>query len=235
MFLCNLFLFIIDNKFTMTNTSLYKLNEQQKKLCYYFIQKWQKTLFSTQPVNQENAKQAIHEAYQILNLPKPKIIFCQRDYDIFHFISIADLIPDNYINLYSDLVEKLLESFSLGDIILQTYLENPGLSSSFFELNDSFENICYEVFKTIYDNECKIGTDYYFTELLKVEFSDIDCCEYDFFIEGLKYDCNQAIWYILKSLAQKCPYLISLQNTCFFINRPSSLNFYETLANFNSI
>ncbi len=48
-------------------------------------------------------------------------------------------------------------------------------------------------FLIIYDNEWKIGTNYYFTELLKVEFSSINCCEYDFFIERLKYDCNQAI------------------------------------------
>lgn len=176
-------------------------------------------------MNQHNARQAINEAYQIFNLPNPKIIFCHKDYDVLKFISITDWTVDNYINLYSDLVEKLQKSLSLGNIILQTYSGNPGLSSSFLKLNDSFENICYKVFQTIYDNEWKIGTDYNFSQLLQVEFSYINCCEYDFFIEGLKYECNQAIWYILKSLAQECPYLISLRETCFIIERPSNWDF----------
>lgn len=205
------------------NTNLFKLNKQQKKICLSFIKKWHKILFSTKLVNQQNARQAINKAYRILNLPKPEIIFCHRDIDVFNFISITDLIVDNYIDLYFDLVDKLRGSLSLGEIMVQTYSQNPGIYSYFSKLNDSFEDICYEVFKTIYDNEWKIGTDYNFTQLLQVEFSYINCCEYDFFIEGLKYDCDQVIWFILQSLAQECPYIISLQDTCFVINRPNYL------------
>ncbi|MEL4896468.1 hypothetical protein [Crocosphaera sp. Alani8] len=206
------------------NKNVYQLDEQQKQLCLSFVNKWKNILFSTKSLDRQKVKQAVNEAYTYLSLPRPKIIFCISDSDILNFISLSDLTADNYINLYSDLVEILRDSMNLGAKMLKVYLENPGVSSNFFNLTSLFEEICYsKVFETIYDNENKIGTDYNFTKLMEVEFGDINVCEYDFFIEGLKYDCKQAIWYILKSLAQECPYIISLQETCFVIERPSDL------------
>ena len=203
------------------NKNVYQLDEGQKQLCLSFVDKWKNILFSTRSINRQKAEQVINEAYAYLNLPRPEIIFCISDSDILNFISLSDLTVDNYINLYSDLVEFLRDNMNLGEEMLKVYSENPSISSCFFKLTNISEKICYsEVFETIYDNENQIGTDYNFTKLMEVEFGNINVCEYDFFIEGLKYDCNKNLWSILNFLAQECPYLISLEETCFVIERP---------------
>ena len=112
--------------------NIYQLNTDQKMLCFSFIKKWKTLLFSTQQVNQQRAIQTIKKAYSFFNLPEPEIIFCTSHIDAQKFVSSINLCVENYVNLYSDLVELLRESMNLNEFILQIYSENPGLSSFFF-------------------------------------------------------------------------------------------------------
>ena len=71
----------------------YELTLEQEKLGLRYKEKWDAMLFSTQPINQEKSLQAIYQARDVLNLDRPKVIFCQSP------LEAVNIIAENKLNL----------------------------------------------------------------------------------------------------------------------------------------
>lgn len=53
-----------------------KLKPQQEALIQVYRDKWRRIALSTEPINHEKATEAVKAVYEVVGLPKPKIIFC---------------------------------------------------------------------------------------------------------------------------------------------------------------
>jgi hypothetical protein len=52
--------------------------QDYKKIVDRYIEKWDRILFSTQPVDREKATKAVIDAYKAIDLPPPEIFFLSR-------------------------------------------------------------------------------------------------------------------------------------------------------------
>jgi hypothetical protein len=92
----------------MTNN--YQQISEYKNLIDRYIDKWDKILFSTQPVDREKATKAVINAYSAIDLPSPEIFFLSspslEQSEIFNLV--ADKDEHNvYVRLKVMLGDKL--------------------------------------------------------------------------------------------------------------------------------
>ena len=200
----------------------YELTLEQEKLGLRYKEKWDAMLFSTKPINREKSLQAIYQARDVLNLDRPKVIFCQSPLEALNIIADNELHLEESINRIFRLYINFLDSVDRKKII-QVYAESR--SSWIFVTEESnYENFCKIVFSPFFESKYIRSHDY-LEEMLPYELNVLYLGRYDFLIEEFDLDCDRKIWQALKSLAQECPYSFAFKDICIVIERPTELHF----------
>jgi hypothetical protein len=192
-------------------------NQQKISCANFYLQKWDEIIFSTQPVIYEAAVNAVIDAYNLVGISSPKVYFMSST-------SFVQSLVLKSINWDSNLLLKRklenMVSKSIGEhhlknkfyLDLPLALKNPGVS----DREEKFKKICSTIYEEyIYD------LDSY--KVLESEALSTNLWRYDFYINCVDNTCNLNIWNALKSLCEECPYLLTYENCCVIIERPSEL------------
>jgi hypothetical protein len=212
-------------------------NNQQRMPEYHnlidrYIDKWDKILFSTQPLDRDKATQSVIDAYHAIELASPEIFFVSspslEQNSFFLSVSYDDNpFPIRIKNLIYDKVIATLEQTPIKDIDLdpRLTLENIELYSR----GEIFENLCSILYSEhIYDIHCDRNMNFHKT--IEYELSGTNVWPFDFYINHISDRPDTEIWNILKSLCEECPYLITYEKVCIIIERPAELYLDRDLA-----
>jgi hypothetical protein len=200
------------------NTDVFTLEEIS--LAKSYMDKWDKIVFSTQPIDRDRAAVVVKNAYKLIELPMPKLFFLPSpptDFSLFENPGI-----DEFLSLKRSLHEKLLSEIEkrTGKA---SWWELYNLDKVYFlldRLDNRFEQLCNKIYL-----ECSIAfNNCTFLERLNYESSLTDPWVYDLHINyfGVEYDLN--IWNTWKSLCKECPYLLAFENCAIVIDRPRELH-----------
>ena len=195
--------------------------KDKEKLIPVYIEKWQKILYSTTPINRAEAIKAIEKACEVINLPKPEIVFLDSPRQTLEFLAENEVASCSRHKWFKFKLANLLRNTSLkfGCTIYDQEFE---LIKNIRRESYLFEDCCYALHCDVYESN------YISQSLFKImlgETSSAYLCEEDFFIEELNLSCDQTIWHTLKSLAQECPYSFYFTDVCLVIERPTELHF----------
>ena len=200
----------------------YELTVEQEKLGLRYKEKWDAILFSTKPIDREKSLQAIYQARDVLNLSRPKVIFCQSPLEAVNIIAENEFYFKDSINWVFNLCGKLGHSINRRTFPRAYGGSFP--SGMFVDQNFNYEDFCEIVFSPLFESEYVRSHDY-LDEALNEEVNVLYLGEYDFLIEEFGLVCDQEIWQALKSLAQECPYNFAFKDLCIVIERPTELHF----------
>jgi hypothetical protein len=205
----------------------YQRTQEQIDLTNFYLDKWDKILYSTQPVDQAKAEKAILDAYHHLGLSAPKIYFLtspssDQCCNLKKFFSNSG---DDFVELKRDLIAKLVEA--LKD---KPHIENADLSLLYsdyrifdiFSKGDIFEELCSVLYaETIY--QCNLPNANFY-KLISFEACRTNVWFYDLCVERITKTIDLETWNIIKSLNVECPYLITYHKACIIIEKPCELN-----------
>jgi hypothetical protein len=200
-----------------------------KEMIDRYIDKWDKILFSTQPVDQDKATKAVIDAYRAIDMPPPEIFFLSSPSleQNMNFVSLSgdkERIP---LRLKSALIEKILENLNAlsideTDLDPRLTLENGWLAGE--NRGHIFKNLCDLLYgEHVYDVHC----DHYnmnFHKILEYELIFTHAWFYDFYINQIGNNPDIDTWMILRSLCEECSYLLTYDDACLIIDRPSELH-----------
>jgi hypothetical protein len=199
--------------------------QEYKELIDRYIEKWDKILFSTQPVDRDKATKAVIDAYKAIDLPPPEIFFLSspslEQNSFFHSLSHDDnpwpirvkcLIYAKIISILQKVPVKNI------DIDPQLTLDNLQL----YTRGEIFEELCSILYGEHISNiHCDHNMNFH--KILEYELSGTNVWPFDFYIDNISDEHDTEIWNILKSLCEECPYLITYEKVCLIIEKPCEL------------
>lgn len=196
---------------------------EELALAESYIQKWDEIIFSISPIEKKNARAAINNAYELLNLKLPNIVFIPSPYinsSILTSINLSECILPK-----SRLKDKLRESIwnKTGEL----YFDKPDGQSKYSHLDrsETFRYLCEVIYSESalsLDNPAFFDS-YIFFQIHLEEFENTNPWFYDLHINSISSKCNLEIWNAWKSLCEECPYLIAFESTCIVVERPTEL------------
>jgi hypothetical protein len=201
--------------------------QEEIELTNFYLDKWDKILYSTQPVDRAKAEKAIVDAYHHLGLSAPEIYFLtspspEQCSDLKTIFSNS---VNYFVELKSDLIAKLVEA--LKD---KPHIENTALSLLYYDYRifdifskgDMFEKLCSILYaETIY--QCDLPNANFY-KLISFEACRTNVWFYDLCVERITTTADLETWNIIKSLNIECPYLITYDRACIIIEKPCELN-----------
>lgn len=199
--------------------------QDYKEIVDRYIEKWDKILFSTQPVDRSKATKAVIDAYKAIDLPPPEIFFLSspslEQNSFFHSVSYDE-------NPYPICIKSLIHDKRI-DVLNKTPVKNieidPRLALGnlkFYARGEIFEELCSILYEHVYDIHCDRNMNFHKT--LEYELSGTNVWPFDFYINHVSSEPNIEIWEILRSLCEECPYLITYEKVCLIIEKPSELH-----------
>jgi hypothetical protein len=208
------------------------LNKKEVDLAEFYIEKWEKILFSTHPIDKGKASAAVKSAYLILKLPIPEIIFLPSpciDTDIHKSLYLS-----KYIFPRSCLKDNLRKSIwnQTGELYFSKY----NGESKYIHLDRTiiFQRLCENIYSgsTLINDNSPFFDEGTFYQIYQSEFRYANPWYYDLHINSIDNKCDMEIWNTWRSLCEECPYLVAFENTCIIIDRPTELYLdRELLAN----
>jgi hypothetical protein len=199
--------------------------QEYKNIIDRYIDKWDKILFSTQPVDREKATKAVIDAYSAIDMPPPEIFFLSspslEQNSFFHSVSYDDNpYPIRVKCLMYDKIIATLQKAPVKNIDLDPRLALDNLE--LYTRGEIFERLCSILYEQhIYDIHCDRNMNFH--KILEYELSGTNVWPFDFYIEHISDKPDTDIWSILKSLCEECPYLITYEKVCLIIEKPSEL------------
>jgi hypothetical protein len=199
-----------------------------------YIEKWDKILFSTQPVDRDKATKAVIDAYKAIDLSPPEIFFLSSPSleQNLNFISLSGEKERYPIQAKSILVNKIFKILDTTKLIDEVNL-HPGLledSRDFDYLRGEIYgkvcNILYE--QHVYDVHCRYNENFH--KILECELYYTNAWFYDFYIDLISQNSEIETWSIFRYLCEECPYLLTYEDACVIIDRPSELYLDRELA-----
>jgi hypothetical protein len=199
--------------------------QEYKELIDRYIEKWDKILFSTQPVDRDKATKALIDAYKAIDLPPPEMYFLSspslEQNSFFYSISHDDNPwPIRVKCLMYKKLWTILETTPIKDINLDTRFTIDNLQ--FYTRGEVFEELCSILYKphifTIHEDR-----NMNFYKILEYELSGTNVWPFDFYIDHISDNPDIEIWSILRSLCEECPYLITYEKVCLIIEKPCEL------------
>ena len=198
---------------------------EYKKIIDRYIDKWDKILFSTEPVDRAKATKAVIDAYNSIDLPPPEIFFLSspslEQNSFFHSISHDDNpSPIRVKCLMYAKIMAILETTPVKDINLNSILTLDNLE--FYTRGEIFEDLCGMLYEPhIYNIHWDRNANFH--KILEYELSGTNVWPFDFYINHISDRPDTDIWNILRSLCEECPYLITYEKVCLIIEKPSEL------------
>ena len=198
-----------------------ELTPEQAALVPVYAEKWKNIALSTKPIDFDLAKEAVKNAYQLINQEVPEIVYYPSLYTAFRNINLdtwydstPNMLEDRII--YSLIKEIDRKGYSLYESLPESTADNILLHQ--FEFN------IHRELAELFPDEMKIFEDlhiYYLSQLHEInEISVID-----FYIEILNYQCDLKKWQILKTLILECGWIFQLKNICIVCDRPTKITF----------
>lgn len=205
----------------------YQRTQEEIDLTNFYLDKWDKILYSTQPVDRSKAEKAIVNAYHYLGLSAPEIYFLTSP-SPEQCSNLKKTFPDNvhhFVELKRDLRAKLVEE--LKD---KPHIENADLYLLYdnyrvFNISqrgEIFNTLCGVLYgETIYNYNLPNAN---FYKLISFEAYRTNAWFYDLCVERITRTIDLEIWNIIKILNIECPYLITYDGFCIIIEKPCELN-----------
>ncbi len=196
-------------------------------LTNFYLDKWDKILYSTQPVDRAKAEKAVLAAYHHLGLSAPEICFLTSP-SPEQCATLKATFPssvDYFVELKHDLIAKLVEE--LKD---KPHIKNADLYSLYdncrifdiFSKGEMFEKLCSVLYgETIY--QCDLPNANFY-KLISFEAHRTNVWFYNLCVEWITKTIDLEIWNIIKNLSIECPYLIAYDGFCIIIDKPCELN-----------
>jgi hypothetical protein len=201
--------------------------QEEIDLTNFYLDKWDKILYSTQPVDRAKAEKAILDAYRHLGMSAPEIYFLTSPSPEQCSILKIDF-PDNihhFVELKRDLIAKLVETLKgkphveNADLYL---LYNDYRKFNIYSKGEMFENLCSVLYgETIYEGDLPNAN---FYKLISFEAYKTNAWFYDLCVERITRTADLEIWNVIKTLNIECPYLITYDGFCIIIEKPCELN-----------
>lgn len=201
--------------------------QEEIDLTNFYLDKWDKILYSTQPVDRAKAEKAILDAYHHLGLSAP----------VMHFLTspspeqcsiLKATFPNNvhdFVELKRDLIAKLVKVLKdkphveNADLYL---LYNECLSFDISIKGEMFEKLCSVLYsETIC--QCDLPNANFY-KLISAEANITNIWFYDLCVERITKTIDLDVWNIIKTLNIECPYLITYDGVCIIIEKPCELN-----------
>ena len=184
-----------------------------------YIEKWDNVIFSTKPVHQKRAKEAILTAYNIAgNRFIPDIYFLTSTSPEQN-LALKRILSEkaSYFSLKSNLLDILLIGMQRTKNNNEKFLELFSVERPYVSVrSEKFSKVCNLLYEPyIYDSISY--------KLITYELSLTNLWIYDLYIDYVNSNCNLQIWNILKSLCEECQYLLTFDRFCIIIERPSKL------------
>ncbi len=205
------------------------VNSQQthdyKAIVDRYIEKWDRILFSTEPVDRAKATKAVIDAYHAIDLPPPEIFFLSspslEQNSFFHSVTYDDNpYPISIKCLLHDKIMAILKETPIKNIDLGFRFTLDG--RGFYTRGEIFKNLCSILYEQhIYDIHCDRNMNFH--KILEYELLVTNVWPFDFYIDHISDKPDTETWSILKSLCEECPYLITYEKVCLVIDRPSEL------------
>jgi hypothetical protein len=213
------------------------LTPDQQVLIPLTREKWQHLGLSTEPVDQQQAADAVKALYTALGLVEPEIIFVDSPNAALEYIwNLVQARSDNRLGNAIDSQHwgKLYSSLQLLLLVqIPVILQN--------DLHSAFENHFVKQFTTPLKQQLEsqwqdiayqqIGNQY--RELIKNIFSSCQKPEslvaggsyFDFCIKAFRYHQFQNTLLILETFARNCGWTFFFENICIVCDRPQKINF----------
>jgi hypothetical protein len=187
--------------------------QEEIDLTNFYFDKWDKIIYSTQPVDRSKAEKAVLDAYRHIGLSIPEILFLTSPSPA----QVSLLRSKNRggtIALKCCLVDRLSEIIQRNATRLNLLpnVKLPTLSAR----GEKFQDLC----NVLYESEIYNLYEY---KISKSEELALDLWMYDLYIDNVSNDFDIEVWSILKSLCKECPYLLAGNEFCVIIKRPKEL------------
>jgi hypothetical protein len=178
-----------------------------------YWEKWNKILFSTQPIDRKKSEKAVKEAYQFNRIESPEIYFFESP------LASESLFISKY-SLYEEV--HVIKSCLKGRLRFSLPIDR------YFESDKIFETLCKIIYQDTLYSICKNNP--IFLDLLECEFLATDFWLYDLRMSEakdkyqgkiLQYDLM--VWNILRELCEECPFILTFSDICIIIDRPCEL------------
>ena len=219
-----------------------QLTSQQETLFLKYLENWRKIALSTDRINREKAKQAIKEAYTLINEPQPQVFFFDSPYAAAVALDkLCDEIGCSQLDdndMIDRLREKLIKSLNPtpsvdGKFDADLWLQIDGKFDAdlWLQICDIHEIIWQDLRER--DEADENESNYLFipSEFQDGSFQPDSACNeidvLDFCVSELKCDENSEIWQTFKAIAENCGWIASYQQLCVVCDRPCILNFDE--------
>jgi hypothetical protein len=207
-----------------------KRTQEEIDLTNFYLDKWDKILYSTQPVDRAKAEAAVLNAYHHIGMPTPEIYFLTSP-SRTQMSTLSSMTPEEggyFLDLKDTLQVKLLNVFKNIKLNIFTNLLLAGNDFLLFDPSNKgikFEKLC----AILYEEYIWEVGDYYNANFYKIIDSEVNATNawfYDLYVEhvisNLELDLKD--WHILRNLNQECPYLVTFSDACIIIERPCELH-----------
>jgi hypothetical protein len=191
--------------------------QEEIDLTNFYLDKWDKILYSTQPVDRAKAEKSILGAYHHIGLSAPEILFLTSPSPAQVSLLISKLKSKNRrgtIALKRWLIDRLAGIVQRNNIRLDllSKMRVPTLSFR----GEKIQDLC----NVLYESEIYNLYEY---KISKSEELVLDLWMYDLYVDNVNNDFDIEIWNTLKSLCEECPYLLAGDEFCVIIERPREL------------
>lgn len=209
--------------------------QDYKKIVDRYIEKWDKILFSNQPVDRAKATKAVIDAYKAIDLPPPEIFFLSSPSleQNLNFVSLSGEKERYPIRVKSTLVGKIsatLNSLSIDETNLDPRLTLKDGWLAGDNRGEIFGVLCSILYGDhVYDVHCN-RYNMNFHKILEYEIVYTNAWFYDFYINSASNNPELETWSIFSSLCQECPYLLTYEDACLIIDRPLKLHLDRELV-----
>jgi hypothetical protein len=203
-----------------------ELTPEQEALIPLYRDKWRVMALSTEQIDRQNTQETVREAYKILGLQIPEIIFCDSPFEALRLVGVRAESRQFLKQIENQLSEQLVKQIGrqiiprlwgyLWDKLGQRQLyslSSEVAASCLGQLNDAQKNHRLEYVRWI------LARDIPTAKIMR-------CSRLDFCISVLNCTCNfQKEWEVLQSLVKNCSWLFPLERICYACDRPVKLSF----------
>ncbi|MDZ8188595.1 MAG: hypothetical protein RMX96_27540 [Nostoc sp. ChiSLP02] len=193
------------------------LTPERKALVPHYQEKWRNIALSTERIDEEKAENAIKEAYALINLSEPEVIFCDSPLEAKEIILASYKLGRGISNQFNiKLLEQLKEELiNRSGYELSIFLEvweeklEEELSSKIW----FYIMLHSEIEKHIYEPWLRIE-----------QWISYGSC-FDFCISILDLAHSNKIWQVFQALVSYCGLIIPFEQIAIICNRPIKISF----------
>ena len=211
---------------------------EEIRLTNFHIDKWDKILYSTQPIDRSKAEAAVINAYHHIGMSPPEIYFLTSP-SRSQCLALSSIMPDDigwFLALKQRLERQMIEDwgkeipyiFPIPNYVNGIFIvKNSNLDDDlhlfdYYTRGEKFSELCSIVYSPDLGNiNCKYNMNFH--KICDNEYVRTNSWFYDFYVKHKNKDVDLKYWNVIKSLSEECQYLITWDRVCIVIERPIEL------------